>query len=95
MKVIIAEKPSLAMNVVKSIGKMNKQDGYFENADCVVTFAYGHPLRLCDVDDYFKRGKTKWKLDELPFIPKNFKFRIREDKGVKKQYEIIKELIIL
>ncbi|MFL0198650.1 DNA topoisomerase [Clostridium sp. WILCCON 0269] len=93
MKVIIAEKPSLAMNVVKSIGKMNKQDGYFENANYVVTFAYGHLLRLYDVDDYFNRGKTKWNVNELPFVPENFKFRIREDKGVKKQYEVIKDLI--
>lgn len=49
MKVIIAEKPSLAMNVVKSIGSMNKADGYFQNRDYIVTFAYGHLLRLCDV----------------------------------------------
>lgn len=93
MKIIIAEKPSLAINIVKSIGSMNKADGYFQNRDYIVTFAYGHLLRLYDVDDYFKRGKTKWKLDELPFVPENFKFRIREDKGVKKQYEIIKNLI--
>ena len=93
MKVIIAEKPSLAMNIVKSIGSMNRANGYFQNRDYIVTFAYGHLLRLYDVDDYFKRGKTKWKLDELPFVPENFKFKIRDDKGVKKQYEIIKDLI--
>lgn len=93
MKVIIAEKPSLAMNVVKSIGSMNKADGYFQNRDYIVTFAYGHLLRLCDVDDYFNREKTKWSLNELPFVPGDFKFKIRDDKGVKKQYEIIKDLI--
>ena len=93
MKLIIAEKLSLAMNIVKSIGNMNKANGYFENRDYIVTFAYGHLLRLYDVDDYFKRGKTKWNLDELPFVPENFKFKIRDDKGVKKQYEIIKDLI--
>lgn len=74
MKVIIAEKPSLAMNVVKSIGSMNKADGYFQNRDYIVTFAYGHLLRLCDVDDYFNREKTKWSLNELPFVPGDFKF---------------------
>lgn len=93
MKLIIAEKPSLALNVVKSIGNMNRNDGYFENKDYLVTFAYGHLLRLYDVDNYFKRGQTKWNLDELPFVPEDFKFKIREDKGVKKQYEVIKNLI--
>lgn len=93
MKLIIAEKPSLAMNVVKSIGSMNKSDGYFENNDFIVTFAFGHLLRLYDVDDYFDRKKTKWNLDKLPFVPDNFKFKIRDDKGVKKQFNIIKSLI--
>lgn len=93
MKLIIAEKPSLALNIIKSIGNMNRNDGYFENKDYLVTFAYGHLLRLYDVDNYFKRGKTKWNLDELPFVPEDFKFKIREDKGVKKQYEVIKNLI--
>jgi DNA topoisomerase-3 len=91
---VIAEKPSLAMNIINTIGKMSKNDGYFENTDYVVTFAYGHLLQLYDVDDYFERDKTKWSLDELPFVPDDFKFKIREDKGVKKQYEIIKKLII-
>lgn len=93
MKLILAEKPSLALNIVKSIGNMNRNDGYFENRDYLITFAYGHLLRLYDVDNYFKRGKTKWNLDELPFVPEDFKFKIREDKGVKKQYEVIKNLI--
>lgn len=93
MKLILAEKPSLALNIVKSIGNMNRNDGYFENRDYLITFAYGHLLRLYDVDNYFKRDKTKWNLDELPFVPEDFKFKIREDKGVKKQYEVIKNLI--
>ncbi|WP_254905217.1 DNA topoisomerase, partial [Clostridium tyrobutyricum] len=92
MKLIIAEKPSLAMNIIKSIGSMNKSNGYFENKDYIVTFAFGHLLQLYDVDDYFNREKTKWNLEELPFIPESFKFKIRDDKGVKKQYEIIKRL---
>ncbi|ADK15356.1 DNA topoisomerase 3 [Clostridium ljungdahlii DSM 13528] len=90
---IIAEKPSLAMSIVKSIGSMERNNGYFENKNYIVTFAYGHLLQLYDVDDYFGREKTKWTLKELPFVPKEFKFRLRKDEGVKKQYEIIKSLI--
>jgi DNA topoisomerase-3 len=93
MKLIIAEKPSLAMNIVKGVGNMNKSDGYFENKDYIITFAFGHLLQLYDVDNYFNREKTKWSLGELPFVPENFKFKIRDDKGIKKQYGIIKKLI--
>ena len=92
-KLIICEKPSLAMNVVGAIGNMKNNDGYFENNDYIVTFAFGHLLTLYDVDDYYNREKTKWNLEELPFIPKEFLFKIKNDSGVKKQFKIIKELI--
>lgn len=93
MKLIICEKPSLAINVVKAIGNMNKSDGYFENSDYIVTFAFGHLLSLQDIDDYFGRKKTKWNLEELPFIPNEFKFRLKDDSGIRKQFKIIKSLI--
>ncbi|MBU3093850.1 topoisomerase C-terminal repeat-containing protein [Clostridium sp. CF011] len=92
-KLIIAEKPSLAMNIVKSIGNMKKNDGYFENAEYIVTFAFGHLLKLYDVDDYFDRAKTYWNLEEIPFVPENFKFKLTDDIGIKKQYKIIKSLV--
>ena len=92
-KLIIAEKPSLAMNIVKSIGSMNKNDGYFENENYIVTFAFGHLLKLYDIDDYFHREKTYWNLKELPFIPEKFQFKLPDDAGIKKQYKIIKNLI--
>lgn len=91
-KLIIAEKPSLAMKVAAGIGKMNKEDGYFENADYIITFAFGHLLELKSIDEYLQREKTKWSLDELPFIPEKFEFILKKDSGVKKQYNIIKQL---
>lgn len=93
MKLIICEKPSLAMNVVKAIGNMNKNNGYFENNKYIVTFAFGHLLSLQDIDDYFDREKTKWNLEELPFIPNEFIFKLKDDAGVRKQFKIIKSLI--
>lgn len=92
-KVIIAEKPSLATAIVRAIGKFEKKDGYFENKDYIVTFAYGHLFTLYSIDDYFNREKTKWNLNELPFIPNEFKFKLMDDTGVKKQFEIIKTLV--
>ena len=92
-KLIIAEKPSLAMEIVKAAGKMNKNDGYFENDEYIISFAFGHLLALQDIDDYYKREKTRWSLKELPFVPGEFVFKLRDDSGVKKQYKIIKSLI--
>ncbi len=92
-KLIIAEKPSLAMEIVKAIGKMNRNDGYFENESYIVSFAFGHLMVLQDIDDYYKREKTKWIIEELPFVPQAFLFKIRNDVGVIKQYNILKNLI--
>ena len=52
MIAIIAEKPSLARNIVEGIGKMNKKSGYFENSEYIVTYAFGHLFSLCDIEDY-------------------------------------------
>ncbi|MBQ7408763.1 MAG: DNA topoisomerase III [Clostridia bacterium] len=100
MIVIIAEKPSLARNIVAGIGKMTKRKGYYENGEYFVTWAFGHLFSLCDVEDY--TGQTpskKWSLDNLPCFPARFKFKLKNgdngkpDAGVKEQFEIIKALI--
>ena len=102
MIAIIAEKPSLARNIVAGIGEMKKQDGYFQNSDYIVTWAFGHLFSLCDVEDYAEncayKGK-KWTLENLPYFPTNFKFKLKTDQkgntdsGVKKQFNIIKQLL--
>ena len=97
MKLIIAEKPSLARNIVQAIGNMNKKDGYFENNEYLVTWAFGHLFTLYDIEDYTNEER-KWKMDNLPFFPKKFKFNLKKDQnkkidsGVEKQFNIIKEL---
>lgn len=93
-KVIIAEKPSLAKTIVNAIGgNVNARDGYYEVGDFLVSFAFGHLFTLYSIDDYFDREKSKWKLEELPFAPSEFKFKLKDDSGVKKQFEVIKELV--
>lgn len=93
-KIIIAEKPSLAMTIVQAIGgSFDKKDGYFENDKYIVTFGFGHLFQLYSIDDYFNREKTKWNLEEIPFIPSRYKFKLINDTGVKKQFETIKKLI--
>ena len=101
MIAIIAEKPSLARNIVAGIGEMKKKNGYFENSEYIVTWAFGHLFSLCDIEDYspLPSESRKWTLDNLPCFPDKFRFRLKkddkgkEDDGVKKQFEIIKALL--
>lgn len=99
MKVIIAEKPSLARNIVDAIGNMKKNNGYFSNNDYIVTWAFGHLFSLYDIEDYEENLDRKWKMDNLPCFPEKFKFKLKEDNnkkvdsGVLKQFNIIKELV--
>lgn len=98
MKLIIAEKPSLARNIVNAIGNMKKKDGYFENDEYLVTWAFGHLFTLYDIEDYTNEEDRRWKMDNLPFFPQEFRFNLKKDnnkqidQGVLKQFNIIKEL---
>ena len=90
-QLIIAEKPSLAMMIKNALfyEKWNKNDGFFESENYIISYAFGHLFQLYDVDDYFNRDKTAWSLEELPFIPNKYKYKIKDDKGVKQQLNII------
>lgn len=102
MKLIIAEKPSLARNIVAGIGEMAKRRGYFENKDYIVTWAFGHLFSLCDIEDYNGHAgeKSKWTLEGLPCFPESFRFKLKlgadkkPDDGVNKQFELIKTLCL-
>ena len=99
MIVIIAEKPSLARNIVAGIGNLTKKNGYYEGLGYIVTWAFGHLFSLCDIEEYTGSASNKWVMDNLPCFPNNFKFRLKYDSnkkidsGVQKQFNIIKELI--
>lgn len=59
MIAIIAEKPSLARNIVAGLGQMNKKNGYFENDEYIVTWAFGHLFSLCDIEDYIYKNEEQ------------------------------------
>ena len=95
MIVIIAEKPSLARNIVAGIGEMKKNAGYYENKEYIVTWAYGHLFGLCDIEEYSPTKENRWVMDNLPCFPSKFKFKLKDDEknGILKQFNIIKSLV--
>ena len=68
---IIAEKPSVASDISKALGKFQKHDDYFENDDYVISSAVGHLLELI-VPEQFDVKKGKWTFKCLPVIPPHF-----------------------
>lgn len=100
MILIIAEKPSLARNIVSAIGNMKRNDGYYSNQEYIVSWAFGHLFSLADIEDYEDNPpkEVRWKMDNLPCFPNKFKFNLRKDNnkqidsGVEKQFKIISSL---
>ncbi len=95
---IIAEKPSLGRNIASAIGKAERRDGYLESGDYIITWAFGHLFSLADIEAYTGSATRRWRLEELPCFPSEFKFELKHgdggkiDPGVKKQFETIKKL---
>ena len=98
MKVVIAEKPSVARELAKVFGATIKKDGYIEGVNYSFTWAFGHLLQLAPPQDY---GFYGWRAQHLPMLPQKFKLAVRkvktkdgivEDPAVRKQLNTIKML---
>ena len=91
MKVCIAEKPSVAKEIAYIIGAKSRKEGYFEGNGYYVTWTFGHFCTLKTPDDYQASWK-KWSLSTLPMLPEKFETKLITNKGVKKQFGVIKKL---
>lgn len=98
MKLIIAEKPSVARDIAAIVGADNRKEGYLEGGGYAVTWAFGHLVGLAMPADY---GITGFQAENLPILPATFKLIPRQikdgkeykpDPGVLKQLKIIREL---
>ena len=93
MKLVLAEKPSVAKTIASFLGAKTRHDGYFEGNGYIVTYAVGHLVGLYDMKDYDKdRYSGSWKLSNFPFIPQD-KFKFKVDSSKKKQFDIVKNLL--
>jgi DNA topoisomerase-3 len=91
MKVIIAEKPSVARDIAAVLDIKNSKNGYIEGRGCAVTWAFGHLVTLQEPGEYDPALK-RWSLDTLPFVPDEFKLTLIKNRGVDKQFRIIESL---
>ncbi len=93
MKVCIAEKPSVAQSIAQILGanQGGPRQGYWEGNGYQVTWTFGHLCELKNPDEYDQKWKA-WSIVWLPIIPKKFGITLKNDDGVKKQFEIIQRL---
>ena len=89
-KLVIAEKPSVAISIAKVIGAKNKKDGYYEGNGYKVSWCVGHLIQMANPDAYDEKY-AKWKIDDLPIIPKEYKYEVA--KATKKQFAVLKKLM--
>ena len=90
MKLVIAEKPSVAMALASVLGARTRKDGYVEGNGYIVSWCVGHLVGLCDASEYDEKYK-KWRYEDLPIVPECWKHRVLE--GTKKQFGILKKLM--
>jgi DNA topoisomerase-3 len=91
MKVILAEKPSVAKDIAAFLGALRRHDGYTEGNGYQVTWAFGHLVELKEPEEYDPALK-RWTLASLPFVPDRFELRLRGDADARKQFAVIKRL---
>src|SRR5437763_12094308 len=88
----IAEKPSVGRDLARVLpGAFTKHEGYLEGPDYIVTWAVGHLVQLAEPDEYDPRFK-KWRMADLPIVPKRFKLVVRDERS-RKQMNVIKRLL--
>ena len=90
MKLVIAEKPSVAISIAKVIGANKKKDGYYEGNGYRVSWCVGHLIQMANPDAYDEKY-AKWNMADLPILPREYKYEVA--KSTKKQFNILKKLM--
>lgn len=90
MKLVLAEKPSVAMSLSKVIGANQRGDGYMEGNGYLVSWCVGHLVELSQPEAYDEKY-TKWRYDDLPILPEHWQYQVSA--STKKQFGILKKLM--
>ncbi len=91
MKVVLAEKPSVARELASFLGASSRREGYFEGQGYQVTWALGHLVTLKEPQDYDPALK-RWSLESLPIVPEPFGLKPIVERGADKQLAVVKRL---
>ena len=90
MKLVLAEKPSVAMSLSKVIGATKRGDGYMEGNGYLVSWCVGHLVELSQPDAYDEKY-ARWRYDDLPILPEQWQYQVSA--STKKQFGILKKLM--
>ena len=90
MKLVIAEKPSVARDIANVLGAAQKRNGYLEGNGYQVTWCIGHLVQLANPEEYDETLR-RWKMDTLPIMPAEFRYEIVA--STKSQFQIVQQLI--
>ena len=88
---IIAEKPSVAADLARALGKVPKHGDHYENEEYVISSAVGHVVELQMPEDIDKKKYGFWRLETLPIIPEKFELKPINDS--KDRFALLKKLI--
>ena len=91
MKLVIAEKPSVAMSLAAVLGATQKQDGYTEGGGYLVSWCVGHLVELAQPEAYGEQY-ARWRREDLPIIPEVWKYEVTKEK--RKQLSLLKKLMV-
>ncbi len=89
-RLVISEKPSVAMSLSKVLGATSRKDGYMEGGGWLVSWCVGHLVELAPADAYDPRY-SKWAYDDLPILPDPWQFQVLPD--TRKQFDILRQLM--
>lgn len=92
MILCITEKPSVGRDIARILGANTNRGGYYEGDKYCVTWTYGHLCTLKEPADYSQNWK-RWSLSSLPMIPPRFGIKLIDQESIKKQFDVIRELI--
>ena len=90
MKLVLAEKPSVAQSIAKVIGAVSRKDGYLEGNGYIVSWCVGHLVELAEPETYDEKYK-KWTYDDLPIMPSKWKYEVSS--VTRKQFGVLKNLM--
>ncbi|HTQ30124.1 MAG TPA: DNA topoisomerase III [Opitutaceae bacterium] len=88
---VIAEKPSVAADLARALGKISKKGEHFENNEWIISSAVGHVVELYMPEDIDKKKYGFWRLEMLPIIPD--KFELKPSEEAKDRFDYLKKLL--